>query len=219
MLNRLRETLIDRPMHQPYRFLERAVVPDCETLLDVGCGNRSPVRFFSRRLKRAVGVDNFQPYLDQSRAAGIHTETRRMDIREIGEHFVPGEFDAVVAYDLIEHLTKPDGFKLLDAMERIAGKKVIVLTPNGFVPQTAYDDNSLQEHLSGWEPDEFRALGYRLTGVGGWKHLKGERGIPRFRPIQFWGPLSLWTQPLFEGHPDHAFHLFAVKQIVAPRSS
>jgi len=42
-------------------------------------------------------------------------------------------FDIVIAMDLIEHLPKSDGYKLLYEMERIARKACMIMTPNGFV--------------------------------------------------------------------------------------
>ena len=49
-------------------------------------------------------------------------------------------------------------------MEKVARKKVIVFTPNGFVPQRPYDGNPFQEHLSGWSVDEI----HELTGIDPW---------------------------------------------------
>ena len=40
-----------------HQFLERLVLSECRTLLDVGCGSDSPIQVFSKRLELAVGVD------------------------------------------------------------------------------------------------------------------------------------------------------------------
>jgi len=185
----------------------------CSTLLDIGCGQESPVRRFSARLGRSTGIDLFGPYLERSRDAGIHTEYHQVNALEIESRFGPRSFDCVLALDLIEHLEKEDGLRLLAAMERVARRKVIVFTPNGFVPQGAYDDNPYQAHRSGWDPDEMRSRGYRLWGVNGWKVLRGERALPRWRPRRVWATLALWSQPLVERRPDHAFHLLCVKEL------
>lgn len=194
-------------------LLEREVVGHCETLLDVGCGRESPVGAFSPGLTRVVGVDRHAPYLEESRAAGIHHDYCQSDVLEIGQRFEPGSFDCVVALDLIEHLPKEDGLSLIRMMERIARKKVIIFTPTGFLEQRAYDDNSLQEHLSGWEPAEMRAMGYRVTGVNGWRRLRGERGQIRMRPEWIWRTLSLASRQLTKSRPEHAFQMLCVKEI------
>src|SRR5690606_12372244 len=120
-------------------LLEREIVGSCENLLDVACGSCSPVRTLSRKLSHTVGVDGFRPSIERSRAAGIHDEYLELDIRQLGERVPARSYDAVVALDLIEHLTKDEGLKLLKDMETIARKKVILFTPNGFLPQEPYD--------------------------------------------------------------------------------
>jgi hypothetical protein len=212
----LRRALVAPFDAQLVRELERELVGSCGTLLDLGCGRSSPVGRFSGRLSRCVGVDAFEPYLQESVAAGIHSEYRCQDVMEIDEAFEPGSFDCVIALDLLEHLTKNDGSELLRMMERVASRKVVVFTPNGFLAQAAYDGNALQQHLSGWDAGEMERRGYRVIGLHGWKPLRGERGVARWKPRALWELLALWTQPLVRLHPAHAFHLLCIKDVSAP---
>lgn len=79
-------------------------------------------------------------------------------------HFAPGTFDAVTAFDSIEHMDKADGLLFLEQAKAIARQQVLVSTPLGFYPQN-YDDPSLtingvpylhwETHLSGWTPQDF----------------------------------------------------------------
>lgn len=211
----LRRALVEPFDRQLIRELGREIGDDCRSLLDLGCGRSSPVGQISSRIERCVGVDAFEPYLQQSVAAGIHTDYRCTDVMRIDEHFPPGSFDCVVALDLIEHLPKASGMELLHRMETIAARKVIVFTPNGFVPQAPYDDNPFQEHLSGWEVDELSARGYRILGLHGWRPLRGELGVARWKPRRLWELVALWTQPLVRQHPTSAFHLLCIKDIQA----
>lgn len=204
-----------RILHRYETLLQDEVLDGCETLLDVGCGRASPVGEFSHRLRASMGVDRHAPYLAESREKRLHSEYRQIDVMEIGDAFAPGSFDCVVALDLIEHLPKDAGLDLLRMMERIARRKVIVFTPTGFLPQTAYDDNSLQEHLSGWEPEEMRRMGYRVIGLNGWRPLRGERGLPRWRPDWLWNKVSLLSQVVAERHPEIAFQMLCVKDVAA----
>lgn len=209
----LRRVLVEPFDRQLERELSREVVGSCATLLDLGCGFASPVGAFSSRLERCVGVDVFEPYLRRSVEAGIHSEYRCMDVLSIDDSFEPGSFDCVVALDLIEHLDRDAGLRLIEAMERIAARKVVIFTPNGFVPQPAYDGNPFQEHRSGWEAGDMRRLGYAVRGLYGWKPLRGERAEPVLRPRALGGSLALWTQPLVRSRPEHAFHLLCVKDV------
>jgi hypothetical protein len=96
------------------------------------------------------------------------------------ENFNPTEFDLVVALDVIEHLTKSDGYRLLYQLNRLAECSVIQ-TPNGFLWQAPFRSNPFQAHISGWKPSELKALGWRRQfGVGGIKWLVGIGGRPRY---------------------------------------
>jgi SAM-dependent methyltransferase len=209
----LRRLLVE-PFEEPLaRLLEEEVTACCRTVLDLGCGFDSPLRRFASRLEHSVGVDMFAPYLAQSRDSRIHSEYRQGSALEAVAMFGERSFDCAMAIDLIEHLEKPDGERLLDVLERVARRRAIVFTPNGFVPQESYDGNPYQTHRSGWTPDEMRSRGYRLYGVHGWKPLRAERGEPRWRPRRFWATLALRTQPLVEHRPDIAYHLLCVKDL------
>jgi hypothetical protein len=212
-LRRLDRALFGRFFDQYPRLLEREILPDCRTLLDLGCGAASPVAAFSARLGRAVGVDSFEPSLVGSRARRIHGEYRRMNVLEAEERFGPRSFDCVLASDLIEHLERPDGERLLAMMERMARRKVIVFTPNGYLPSPAVEGNAHQEHLSGWELSEMRARGYRVTGVNGWKPLRGALAAPVWRPRVFWGRVSAVSQLWTTTRPELAFSILCVKDL------
>lgn len=183
---------------------------NCKSFLDLGCGKNSDVRYFSKEFNSA-GVDICKSDLEESRKKGIHNKYFVMDVRNL--RFKPRSFDAVLAIDLIEHLSKGEGEKLLRDMERIAKKKVIILTPNGFLEQKVFDDNKHQMHKSGWTASEMRGRGYRVAGFNGVKFLKGERGGVKFRPRHFWRLVSDVSQLVTYHFPEHAFQLFCVKDI------
>jgi hypothetical protein len=83
-------------------------------------------------------------------------------------------FDAVLALDIIEHFVKSDALFLIKEIERIAKKKVIIVTPNGFWPGMLSGPG--QVHLCGFAYDEFKKFGYKLWG--GWGlHASGQKKI------------------------------------------
>jgi hypothetical protein len=180
-----------------------------ETILDVGCGTTSPVPSLAPTARHLVGVD----ILDRQ-ATGYH-EFVPLDLRRLRERFTPRSFALVVALDVIEHLPKEDGWALLRDMEDLASRKVIVSTPNGFLPQEPYDDNPYQAHVSGWSLGEFRSAGYRVLGANGWKPLRVERGELRWRPRLPWRYVSSATQLIVLHRPRFAFQLLCVKDIDA----
>ncbi|QQS36046.1 MAG: methyltransferase domain-containing protein [Ignavibacteriales bacterium] len=193
-----------------YNFELEKAVGDCKTLLDVGCGNNSPVGSLSNK-PYCVGVDAFTPSLEKSRALKIHNEYRQIDVLDIEKEFKPGSFECVLANDLIEHLTKEDGSKLIEMMESIATKRVLIFTPNGFVPQREYDNNPWQVHKSGWTVEEMKARGYKVIGINGAKSLRGEFARSKIKPRALGFVVSRITQIFVRNKPEKAFQILCVK--------
>lgn len=193
--------------------LQKEVLDGNETLLDVGCGMNSPIQTFTHKLKHTVGVDLFPQAIEESKKRNLHNEYHQMDVLDIHTKFGDKSFDCVLACDLLEHLTPGDGKKLLEAMGKVARKKIIIYTPNGFVPQHEYDGNEHQIHLSGWSAQTMQALGYKVLGMSGPKILRGEQSLIRFRPRQVWGKVAAVTQPFVRNNPSLAYQIFCVKKL------
>ncbi len=193
------------------RYLEQAV-GDSKTLLDLGCGYPSPIKSFSSRLY-SVGVDLFEPSIMKSRAEKIHNEYRNISVLDAGDKFKEKSFECVLASDVIEHLTKEDGKKLIEIMEELATKKVIIFTPNGFLYQPAHSGNDHQKHLSGWDVGEMRKRGYKVIGINGWKPLRKEFAELRFKPVLLWTIISDITQLIVRNFPKQAFAILCVKEL------
>lgn len=181
----------------------------CDAVLDLGCGHHSPIQRCN--IPFSVGVEVFEPYLQESKRRGIHSQYIQADIRQI--EFKPKSFDAVIAVEVLEHLTKQEGAELVHKMERWARKKVVVTTPNRYLWQGTYDNNPLQEHRSGWSVKELRKLEFKVVGLNGWKRLRGYKGSIKYEPAFLWGRISDLTQKITFYYPKLAFQLFAVKKI------
>jgi SAM-dependent methyltransferase len=197
------------------RTLKEALVGTCDSVLDIGCGSRSPLHGFSHLIPHTVGVDGHPASIERSRAQGIHREYHCMELLDAGQRFGPKSFDAVIALDVIEHFEKQDGFRLLEMMESMARKRVIIFTPNGFLPQDEWDSNVHQVHRSGWEVYDFELRGYRVTGMSGWKPLRGDYALPRIRPLLLGSRLSILTEPFATRFPRYAFQLLAIRDMEA----
>ena len=196
------------------RVLERECIGgNCKTLLDIGCGKCSPIYRFSGKMNHTVGIDAFEPVIEESRKLKIHNEYKVMECKDIVNEFEENSFDCVCALDFIEHLSKEDGLKLIDSMEKIARKKVIIFTPNGFLPQGVHNGNPFQPHLSGWEVEEMKAMGYRIIGIGGLKFLKGEVAKIKWHPEFFWRRISWLSQPVVTNQPEKAFAILCIKAL------
>lgn len=188
---------------------------DCRSVLDVGSGV-SPVLKMTG-VEHAVGAEGYLPSLEKAKKLQTHHEYVQCDVRDISKHFTSGQYDACIAMDVIEHLTKADGLKLIADMERIARKRVVFFTPCGFLTQGNTEKGDLQVHLSGWDPEEMKKLGYRVIGLLGPKKLRGEYHRLKRRPDFFWGLISLAGQLFWsKRHPKDAAAILCVKEMLVP---
>src|SRR5690242_19457312 len=107
--NLLRESL-GNPSLLSFMGEIRSTLKSCNTVLDIGCGNASPMRFL--RNTHTVGVDGYCPALEEARSHGTHDEYFLGDVTGISELFPTRKFDACIALDVIEHLHKEDGWRM-----------------------------------------------------------------------------------------------------------
>jgi len=182
---------------------------ECEKVLDLGCGKNSPIQYCD--VKYSVGADMFYPYIKESRKKRIHNKYIIANIRKI--NFKYKFFDAVLLLDVLEHLPKKDGIKLLQKVEYFCKKKIIVYTPNGFLKQEEYDGNPFQKHVSGWYVEDFKKLGFKVYGINGFKFFRTYRAELKYKPKIFWQVLCDLSQKIAWRYPKIAFQLFAVKYL------
>jgi SAM-dependent methyltransferase len=203
-------------------FCLRKNLKDCESVLDLGCGPSSPLQY-CRNVKYSIGVEAFRTSLEESKEKKIHTEYLEKKVEDVD--FPEKYFDAVILIEVLEHLPEDAGYAMLEKAEKWAKKKVIVSTPNGFLPQNSYDDNPLQKHLSGWEIDMMEKLGFRCRGLSGFKFVRFNTPLEagryqddfmasiRLRPRFFWFIVATLSQMYTYRFPKQAFEIFCVKKI------
>lgn len=146
------------------------VIPkNVESLIDVGCGRGivgALVRIY-RNPTRLVGVDIFPPYIDFCKKFKLYDEIYLMDLRQTPLPFKNHEFDIATCIEVVEHIHKEYGEKLLDELQRIADM-IIVSTPSHYFKQPKHhvDRNPFQAHVSKWTVSDFQKRGYEVRGVG-----------------------------------------------------
>jgi SAM-dependent methyltransferase len=184
------------------------------TVLDLGCGRGDVLEAAGvTASSKVTGVDGHDPSLIAAKSSG-YSQVVNSDIMSFLASQESDSFDVVVALDVVEHFEKEEGSALIEEATRVAGRKVIFMTPNGFQYQAPAPDNPYQEHLSGWTPQEFADLGFsRLIGINGIRPLRGEYSAPRIKPMKLGLLLSGLTNSYVRSRPDKAFQFIAVKDI------
>jgi hypothetical protein len=159
-----------------------------------------------------VGVDLHLPYLREAKARRLYEDLIYGDVRHLP--FKYKSFDTILCIDLIEHLERCEGERLLNEMEKIARRQIFVFTPVGFLPQMAFD-TPLQTNRSAWKTSDFNMRGYKVRGINGLFFLRGERASFRFKGVLsfFSMILSHSSQVLVYLFPKLAFQMLCIKNV------
>ena len=166
---------------------------DAEIVLDVGCGIR-PQNFVKPKVQ--ICFEPFRQYVNFLQEK-VKDESDRIYVIFQGnwddavKKLAPKSVDTVMLIDVIEHLRKADGRRLLKATEKITRRQIIIFTPLGFVPQEHPDGKDAwglgggiwQQHLSGWDPKKDFGEDWEIVGCKQF-HFKNNRGEILDKP---WG--------------------------------
>lgn len=196
--------------------LDQEIEPNWK-VLDVGCGKRCALKPTAKNFW-TVGIDHYFPYIQFCRASGAYDAFSLGDARHLP--FKSNAFDCLVAIEVLEHMNRKDAFLMLKELERVAAKKIILTTPNGFLPTYAGpDDNPEEAHLSGWKVEELNDLGFDIYGISGLKifwTIRRGRAVFRFIPdrFRFLQKIIMDISGFFvHKRPKRAFQLLLIKKI------
>lgn len=139
-------------------------IKETEVVADIGCGIR-PMNYF--RPKLHIMIEPWKEYTDilSYRYDGDKsTLILQLGALEALKGFASNSVDSIFMLDVIEHIEKNVGFQIVQECERIARQQIVLFTPLGFMPQSVHageqdgwglSGGEMQEHLSGWLPEDF----------------------------------------------------------------
>ncbi len=203
-----------RKFNISYIGIFEKVIEDCDTILDLGCGGgNSILGHLKKRKSYTLGVDIFEEYIEKSKRAKIHDKYLLLNILDIDKKQKPSSFDCVILMDVIEHLEKKEGLTVIKKMEKIARKKIVIFTPNGFLHQDEYHKNDYQIHKSGWDVNVFKKINFKIYGINGLKFIRGEYAKVKLKYADLWQKISEISNLFVKYIPQLAFQLLCVKEI------
>lgn len=185
------------------------------SVLDIGCGSNSPIKYVQKTFY-SEGFDIYKKAIYQSKQNRIHDRYRIGNALSLERYYKPKSFDIVLALDVIEHFEKEDALAMIKKMEKIARKKVIILTPNGDqLDMICHRDieNPYQKHKSGWTKKELEDLGYSVFGLRGLKYLRDQNATIKYKPWIVWGVIAFFLEPILYFFPNLSYDLFAIKNL------
>lgn len=145
-----------------------------DTILDVCCGIGGVID--ALEYKEITGVDAYTPYL-QIYASNIKNSSIfefNLENNNIEEAQFYKNYDIVLWVDGIEHLTKENAIIILEKLEKIAVKKIIIFTPEHAddpnkitknTPESAWGiegGSNWQTHKCALPRDFFKQRGYSV---------------------------------------------------------
>lgn len=142
----------------------RNSMENISVLLDLGTGIRP--NFYIGQ-ETTICVELFDGYLKHLKNSMTNTKVVvvKDDILAFLERQPSRSIDSIVVTDLIEHLSREFGLKLIKELKRVVNVQALVVTPKGFLPQHVgegkdegwgFFGNELQNHVSGWDVDDFQ---------------------------------------------------------------
>ncbi len=162
----------------PYEYVREAT-NNGESLLSLCCGIGLELKHIKTR--DVTAVDIFQGYLDEVPNRCPQAQTVCSDTLAFLKNAPDKSYDVVSLIDGLEHMDKPTGVKVLKEMKRVARKKILLFTPNGFVKNEPVDTwgvkggDEYQKHLSGWTTEELKEYKFEVLYTQGATSTWGDK--------------------------------------------
>ncbi len=138
---------ICRPIKRATKLMQLYHV---QSILEVGCGKGGILAQFHAPLR--IGVDNFEPFLIYAKQTFPGPIFMKFDVRNLRDIFLEKSFDAVIGFDILEHLSEKDMLDLIQVCEEFARKLVIFFSPldeKGLeIEPEAVEENPGMAHLT-----------------------------------------------------------------------
>src|SRR3989304_3395952 len=137
-----------------------------KVILDVGCGkglNAYLIRV-TRDLSGStiIGLDTNKDYLDFCHKFDIYDNLVKQNLPKLP--FNDKSIDFLLCTEVIEHLKKKDGEKLLKEIDRVCRGRALITTPN--VSFETISNEFEDAHHSIWRTNDFREYAYNVYGLG-----------------------------------------------------
>lgn len=149
----------------PYPYVREAT-KNGESLLSLCCG--IGLELYGLATQDVTAVDLAPQYLAEVHQRCPQAKLIVEDVYTYTKRQPDNSVDVISIIDGIEHLPRRTGARLIPQMKRVARKKILLFTPEGYLknePHNAWGiegADHLQRHLSGWTVEDLEQRGFRL---------------------------------------------------------
>jgi 2-polyprenyl-3-methyl-5-hydroxy-6-metoxy-1,4-benzoquinol methylase len=149
---------LDSDREKVVPWLDAAMPLDGKRILEIGCGSGSSTVALAEQGAIVTGIDLDEDALhvarDRCRIYGLTAEFRAMNAQRLTGSFAAGEFDMVIFFACLEHMTIEERLGALGDVWKLLprnGMLAVVETPNRL---WYYDDHTSWLNCYHWLPDE-----------------------------------------------------------------
>lgn len=179
-----------------YMWFLRKAIGEAKTILDLGCEHGQLMQLLSEGKDwKITGVDIYKKNINIASKRKKFVQVFIGDIVNISEKLIKKKkkYDVVFCSQVIEHIDRKRGQKLLNLVERLAKKRIVFGTPRGFMeqPEIFLGNNPHQVHKSGWSGEDFKKRGYKVYGIG-FSPIWSESGMARNTNKLFFNTLTVF---------------------------
>jgi hypothetical protein len=166
-----------------------------ESVVELGAMFGDNFRFVASGVKHRIAVEIHEPYIERGRRQNPNAGYTWIqgDIRNIGEILGGRVHDVGLLLDVIEHVEKSEGEKLLRKCQRLF-RKLLVFTPDGLTPQErdvfGMGADTWQRHRCGWSAEDLEAFGFHVWRAADYHRIEGKMYAALFATWE-----AEWTTP------------------------
>lgn len=206
----------------PFAYMKilKDSIGEAKTILDLGCEDGRLLEMLSEGENwKITGVDIYKKNIEMAAKREIYIMLIKGDVVKVATDLVKKKkkYDVVFCSQVIEHISRKKGAELLNLVEKLAKKRIVIGTPSGFMeqPHEFLGNNPHQVHKSGWTKEDFKSRGYKVNGIG-FKPVWSETGLGRKNNkliIIFANILSYVFSPFVYYLPHLASGILCIKDI------
>lgn len=137
------------------------------SVLDAGCGSGLYGPYLRRRAATVIGIDHDPALCERAGATGAYDRVICDGVERLLDHVAA--VDVVFCSELLEHVPNRELPGLLDVLETVAGRELIITVPNRLSPHAHMDPTHVLRYRLGWllrQLNRSRRFAYTLHPLG-----------------------------------------------------
>jgi SAM-dependent methyltransferase len=154
------------------------------SVVDVACGSGLYGPHLAEIVPTVYGIDHDPELCDNARSTGAYERVACDRIEQMGEHF--DGVDAVFCSEFLEHVPPSELRGIVEAIEAVATKRVVITVPNPLSPHFKHDPT----HIGRYSVFSMRRtlneggrFAYRLLPLGFSDDLRAKRWARILQPL------------------------------------